>query len=183
VSRGLSPLCPEGIVRAVTRTRSGPVGRTRYELPRRPQENHAGFRVSAEAGGPVFDVRAASPDALVVARPDGGGGCTIHEATLSLQRLMRISRDGHPAAWVRREVSVPVREHYVVDVGSAELTVRGNVHDHEYTIRHGRRTVAAVSRAWVNAPEAYGVEVAPGQDDALILAVTVCLTLMAGGPG
>jgi uncharacterized protein YxjI len=96
---------------------------------------------------------------------------------------MRISRDGHPAAWVRRDVSVPVREHYAVDVGSAELTVRGDVPDHERTIHRGRRTVAAVSRAWAGAPEAYGVEVAPGQDDALLLAVTVCLTLMSGGPG
>ena len=52
--------------------------------------------------------------------------------------------------------------------------------DHEYTISHGRRAIASVSRAWVRGPETYGVEVAPGQDDALILAVTVCITLMSG---
>jgi uncharacterized protein YxjI len=76
-----------------------------------------------------------------------------------------------------------VREHYAVDVGSAVLTVQGNVLEQDYTIRQGRRTVAAVSRAWAGASEAYGVEVAPGQDDVLILAVTVCLTLMSGGTG
>jgi uncharacterized protein YxjI len=167
----------------VSNGRGGIARRTRYLLPWRPLASHSGFSVCSEAGDPRFEARAALPDALVVERPDGGEGCTIHEATLSLQRLMRISRGGHPAAWVRREVTVPVREHYAIDVGSAVLTVRGNVLDHDYTIRHGRRTVAAVSRAWAGAPEAYGVEVAPGQDDALLLAVTVCLTLMSGGTG
>jgi uncharacterized protein YxjI len=163
--------------------RSGAPRRTRYLLPRRPLADRAGFSVRGEAGDPRFEVRAALPDALVVERPDGGEGCTIQEATLGLQRLMRISRTGHTAAWVRREVTVPVREHYAIDLGSAVLTVRGDVPGHAYALRHGRRTVAAVSRAWAGAPAAYGVEVAPGQDDALLLAVTVCLTLMSGAAG
>jgi uncharacterized protein YxjI len=163
--------------------RSGTARRTRYLLPRRPLADRSGFSVRGGAGDPAFEVRAARPDALVVERPDGGEGCTIHEATLGLQRLMRISRMGHLVAWVCREVTVPVRAHYAIDLGRAELTVRGNVPGHDYTVRHGRRVVAAVSRAWAGAPGAYGVEVAPGQDDALLLAVTVCLTLVAGGPG
>jgi uncharacterized protein YxjI len=167
----------------VSSGQSGASRRTRYLLPRRPLASQSGFSVSGEAGAPRFEVRAAVPGALVLERPDGGEDCTIHEATLSLQRLMRLSRRGEPAAWVRREVTVPVREHYAIDLGSSVLTVRGNVPEHEYAIRHGRHSVAAVSRAWVSASEAYCAEVAPGQDDALLLAVTVCLTLMSGGPG
>jgi uncharacterized protein YxjI len=163
--------------------RSGTARGTRYLLPRRPLANQSGFLISGEAGDPRFEVRPARTDALVLEYPDGGEGCTIHEATLSLQRLMRISRSGQPTAWVRRVVTVPVRDDYAIDLGSAVLTVRGNVLDQDYTIRQGRRTVAAVSRAWTNALEAYGVEVAPGQDDALLLAVTVCLTLMSSGTG
>jgi uncharacterized protein YxjI len=165
----------------VASVRRGAAQHNRYLLPRRPLANRSGFRVCGEAGDPRFEVRPVLSGALVLEHPDGGEGCTIHAATLSLQRLMRISRSGHSAAWIRRMVTVPVREHYVIDVGAGVLSVRGDVPDHEYTIRQGRRVVAAVSRAWACAPEAYGVEVAPGQDDALILAITVCLTLMSGG--
>jgi uncharacterized protein YxjI len=93
---------------------------------------------------------------------------------------MRISRGGQPVAWVRKLVSPPLREHYLVDLGLAELSLRGRPLDYEYTLGYGRRTIVAVTRAWVSAPERYGVEVAPSQDDILLLAVTVCITLMSG---
>jgi uncharacterized protein YxjI len=138
--------------------------------------------VDDAAGTLVFVVRAVPPDALVFADPDGGERCTVHEATYGLQSMMRISRQGTPAAWVRKEVLVPVRARYTVDVGPAVLGVRGCVRHHQYALRNGRRTIATVSRAWGRASELYGVEVAPGHDDALLLAVTVCITLMSGGP-
>jgi uncharacterized protein YxjI len=41
--------------------------------------------------------------------------------------------------------------------------------------------VAEVSKRWVRVRETYGVRVAPGQDDALILAVTACIDEMRRG--
>jgi len=41
--------------------------------------------------------------------------------------------------------------------------------------------VAEVSKRWFRARETYGIEIAPGQDDALILAVTVCVDQMRRG--
>jgi uncharacterized protein YxjI len=155
--------------------------RAQYQLPLRPPAHHTRFGVRTAAGGLVLEVHAAPPDALVFEHPAGGECCTIHEATYGLQPLMRISRRGQPAAWVRKVIFAPTREHYTVDLGPAELSVRGSPLDHEYTISHGRRTIATVSRVGPRAPDTYGVEVAPGQDDALILAVTVCITLMSGG--
>jgi uncharacterized protein YxjI len=38
--------------------------------------------------------------------------------------------------------------------------------------------VATVSKKWFRVRETYGVEIGPGQDDALILAVTVCIDSM-----
>ena len=157
---------------------------TRYQLPLRPLAHplayHQRFGIRSEAGDLVIVVHAVPPDALVFEHPAGGERCTIHEATYGLQPLMRISPRGQPAAWVRKLVFGPAREYYTVDLDPVELNVRGCPRDHEYTIGHGRRAIAAVSRAWVRAPETYGVEVAPGQDDALVLAVTVCITLMSG---
>jgi uncharacterized protein YxjI len=35
--------------------------------------------------------------------------------------------------------------------------------------------VANISKRWFRVRESYGVAVAPGQDDALVLAITVCI--------
>jgi uncharacterized protein YxjI len=67
-----------------------------------------------------------------------------------------------------------------VRIGDGEdLKVQGNLLDHEYTIGEDREKVAEVSKRWFRVADTYGVEVAPGQNDALILAVTACLDQMA----
>jgi uncharacterized protein YxjI len=57
------------------------------------------------------------------------------------------------------------------------LGAHGKV-DHEYEIERDGNTVATVSKKWVRVRDTYGVEIAPGQDDALILAIAVCLDAM-----
>ena len=39
-------------------------------------------------------------------------------------------------------------------------------------------SVAQVSKCWFRIRETYGIEIAPEQEDALILAVTVCIDQM-----
>ena len=62
--------------------------------------------------------------------------------------------------------------------GSASDTV-SNILAHEYTIGEGRNKVAQVSKKWFRIRDSYGVEIEPGQDDIVILAVTVCIDQMA----
>ena len=52
-------------------------------------------------------------------------------------------------------------------------------HDHEYEIKEGRHKVAQVSKKWFRVRDTYGVEIAPDQEDVVILAVTVALDNMA----
>jgi uncharacterized protein YxjI len=59
--------------------------------------------------------------------------------------------------------------------GGADMSAHGNLVDHEYEIECDGDTVASVSKKWFRVRETYGVEIKPGQDDALILAVTVCI--------
>ena len=63
--------------------------------------------------------------------------------------------------------------------GRPDLEVKGNLLDHEYTIEDGRSTAAEVSKKWFRIADTYGVEVAPGQDAALMLAVSAVLDQMA----
>ena len=48
-------------------------------------------------------------------------------------------------------------------------------------IEEGRTKVAEVSKKWFRLRDTYGVEIAPGQNDVLILAITVCVDTMAHG--
>ncbi len=60
-----------------------------------------------------------------------------------------------------------------------DLSVPGNLLDREYAIGEGRETVARVSKRWFRVADTYGVEVAPRQDDVLVLAFTTAIDAMA----
>lgn len=72
-----------------------------------------------------------------------------------------------------------VRDHFVVDIpGRDDLEVTGNLVDHEYRIGDRGNPAAEVSKKWFRVRDTYGVSVAPGQDDVLMLAITVCIDQM-----
>ena len=50
--------------------------------------------------------------------------------------------------------------------------------DHEYEIEEDGRKVAQVSKRWFRIRDTYGVEIAPGQNDVLILAVATAIDAM-----
>ena len=83
-------------------------------------------------------------------------------------------------ALVQKAMITPVRERWTVDVdGGPDLRVQGNIVDHEYTIEDDERRVAEVSKRWFRVRDTYGVEVAPGENDILILATTAVIDTMA----
>jgi uncharacterized protein YxjI len=72
------------------------------------------------------------------------------------------------------------RERWVVKrEDGPDLRVQGNIVDHEYTIEQDGATVAEVSKRWFRVRDTYGVEVAPGENDVLILAITAVVDNMA----
>ena len=52
----------------------------------------------------------------------------------------------------------------------------GNVVDHEFKVERGGHRVAEASKRWFRVRDSYGVEIAPAQDDPLLLAVIVAST-------
>ena len=56
-----------------------------------------------------------------------------------------------------------------------DMKAHGNVVDHEYEIERDGDTVATVSKKWFRVRDSYGVEVAAGEDAALMLAITVAI--------
>ena len=108
----------------------------------------------------------------------------IQERMLRIRDTMEIEGpDGSNVATVKKALITPLRDRWSVDVANGEdLEVQGNILDHEYTIEAGRTKVAEVSKKWFRLRDTYGVEIAPGQNDALILMITVAVDEMSN-PG
>jgi uncharacterized protein YxjI len=103
----------------------------------------------------------------------------LRERKLSVRDKMEIERDGHSLATVHKRL-ICIRDRFVIDVeGGADMDAKGNLVDHEYEIERDGDTVATVSKKWFRIRDTYGVEIAPGEDEALVLAVTVCIDAMS----
>ena len=59
--------------------------------------------------------------------------------------------------------------------------MQGNIVDHEYEIEANGRKIAEISKRWFRVRDTYGVEIAPGQHDIVVLAVAVAVDAMADG--
>lgn len=104
----------------------------------------------------------------------------IQEKKLSVRDKMTIER-GSSKAIVRKRI-VGIRDRFIVDVkGGEDLKAKGNFVDHEYEIERGGKKVAEVSKRWFRVRDTYGIQLAQGQDVALILAISVCVDEMAHG--
>jgi uncharacterized protein YxjI len=138
-------------------------------------ENEAGER-TLKVNGKALRIR----DTLVLQSPDGEELYSIQEKKLRVRDTMDIERGGHQVATVKKALVTPLRDRFSINVEDGEdMEAKGNIVDHEYKIeRHGDE-VAEVSRRWFRVRDTYGIEIKPGQDDALLLAVVVCIDQMS----
>jgi uncharacterized protein YxjI len=112
---------------------------------------------------------------------DGHELCKIQERMLHIRDSMEIEGPGgNRIAMVRKAMITPLRERWIVKLEDGpDLHVQGNIVDHEYTIERNGTKVAEVSKQWFRARDTYGVEVAPGENDVLILATAAVIDTMA----
>jgi uncharacterized protein YxjI len=83
---------------------------------------------------------------------------------------------------VKKALVSPLRDRFKVDLAAGgDWDVQGNILNHEYEITSGRDKVAEVSMKWFRVRDTYGIEVSPGQDVGLVLAVAVALDEMRRG--
>ena len=139
-------------------------------------ENSAGKR-AFKVDGKALRVR----DTLNFEDPHGNVLCKIQERKLRVKDSMEVEdAHGNRVAMVKKKIITLVRDKFTVKVKNGpDLEVKGNILDHEYTIGEGRDKVAESSKKWFRIRDSYGVEIEPGQDDIIILPVTVCIDQMA----
>ena len=137
--------------------------------------------ITDESGQPVLHVDGkvlTLRDRLVLRDPSGREVAEVQRKLIALRPKYEISVGGQEVAEVRKHFFTPFRDSFTIDIpGPEDLEMTGNLLDHEFTIRRGDQTVATVSKRWFTLRDTYGVEVAEGEDNLLILASVLALDL------
>ncbi len=139
-------------------------------------ENGDGDRVY-KVDGKALRVR----KTLVFEDAHGRELCKVKERVLRVKDSMSVEGpDGERMALIKKAMITPLRERWVVKVEDGpDLEVQGNVVDHEYEIEQDGTKVAEISKRWFRVRDTYGVEIAPGQNHIIVLAVTTAIDSMA----
>ena len=138
-------------------------------------ENGAGQRVF-KVDGKALRIR----QTLELQGPDGRVLYTIREKLVSIREVMTIEGPAGPVATVSKALISPLRERYQVQLAAGgEWQAQGNIVDHQYEVDGPAGRIAEVSKRWFALRDTYGIQVAPGQDDALVLAVAIVIDQMS----
>jgi uncharacterized protein YxjI len=119
---------------------------------------------------------------LILEDLDGNGLCKVQERKMRIKDSMEIEGPGGDRlAMVKQAMFTPLRARFDVKVENGpDLDVQGNVVDHEFEIEADGNKIAEVSKRWFRVRDTYAIEIAPDQDQILVLAVAVAVDVMAG---
>jgi uncharacterized protein YxjI len=164
--------------------RNDELGGTRYQMREKLFSVGDDFWIETESGERAFKVNGKAlrvRSTFVLESPSGEELVKIQEKKLRIRDTMEIERDGETVATIKKALITPLRDRFAIELeGGGELSAKGNIVDHEYEIERDGHKVAEISKRWFRVRDTYGIAVAAGENDALILAATVCIDEMAG---
>jgi uncharacterized protein YxjI len=167
---------------ALLRRNVDPAG-TRYRMREKLLAIGDDFWIETEDGRRVLKVNGKAlrlRTTFVLESPSGQELYTLQEKKLHIRDTMRLERDGETVATIHKALVSPLRQRFKIEVANGdELTAKGNIVDHEYEFERDGHKIAEVSKHWFRVRDSYGIEVAPGENDALIIAAAVCIDAMA----
>jgi uncharacterized protein YxjI len=182
-ARDRDPVSPERSTAVALLRRNEDIGGTRYRLREKLFAIGDDFWIETDDGRRAFKVNGKAlrlRTTFIIESPSGEELYQLQEKKLHIRDTMRLYRDGETVATIHRALVSPLRHRFKIEVESgAELSAKGNIVDHEFEFERDGHKVAEVSKRWFRVRDTYGIEVAPGEDDALILAAVVCIDEMA----
>jgi len=170
-----------------------------FTVPREPPDRHPNYHVKEarlpigddyviehDPGGRLFDVDGRFlriRESLTIKDTSGAEVFHIQGTLLGVKNVLTLSRDGAVIATVRKQTPESGPEQYVVELPESEhVEVVGSPADRAYSLSYGGYLVATISHSWMPLSSGYRVQIAPEQDDGVVLAVTVCLDVMSRRP-
>ena len=137
------------------------------------------FWVTDERGDKVFLVDGKAlrlRETFELKDASGAVLATIRKKFLAFTDTMEIEHDGAVAATVRKALFSPLHHRAHIELhGGGRLEAVGDIIDKDFEIRDGGQVIAQISRAWFRIRDTYGVDIAPGENEALIICVAICL--------
>ena len=157
---------------------------TRYQMREKLFAIGDDFWVETEDGQRAFKVDGKAlrvRSTFILESPSGEELFKIQEKMVRVRDTMEVERDGETVATIKKALVSPLRDRFAIDLKEGgDLSAKGNVVDHEYEIERDGEKVAQISKRWFRVRDTYGIEVAPGENDALIIALAACIDEMAG---
>jgi uncharacterized protein YxjI len=151
----------------------------RYLVRERIFSIKADFWITDENGNDVFyvDGKALSLRETFELRDASGNILTIiRKRLLSMRDTMEIESGEGVVATVRQAFFSPIRHRYIVDLADgSRLEATGDFADKDWSLVADGRLVGRISRQWFRIRDTYGVEVEPGENDALVISIAVCI--------
>jgi uncharacterized protein YxjI len=161
-------------------TPAGPgvdAGPDRYKMREKLVSIGDDFWIETQGGRRAFHVDGKAlriRDTLKFEDASGRELYEIQAKLLPLKQTMAVTKDGREVAVVKKAFITPLRERLTANIpGGEDIEIQGNLVDHEYRMERRGARVAEVSKKWLRVADTYTVEVAEGEDDALILAIAV----------
>jgi uncharacterized protein YxjI len=156
---------------------------TRYQMREKLFAIGDDFWIETENGERAFKVNGKAlrvRDTFVLESTSGEELFKAQKKDVHIRDTMKIERGGDTMATIKKALITPLRDRFSIELeDGGELSAKGNIVDHEYEIERDGDKIAEVSKRWFRIRDTYGIEVAPGQDDALILATTACIDEMS----
>ncbi len=156
---------------------------TRYQMRQRLVSIGDDYNIENDRGERAFKVDGKAlrvRQTLLFEDAQGREVAKIQERMMRVRDTMEIEGpNGETLATVKKALITPLRARWTVKVGAGpDMEIQGNILDHEYAMEAGGHKVAEVSKKWFRVADTYGVEIAPGQNDVVILAATVAVDMM-----
>jgi uncharacterized protein YxjI len=157
---------------------------TRYQMREKLFAIGDDFWVETDGGQRAFKVNGKAMrvrSTFILESPSGEELYKIQEKKLHIRDTMDIERDGDTVATIKKALITPLHDRFSIELkDGGELSAKGNIVDHEFEIERDGDKVAEISKRWLRVRDTYGIEVADGENDALIIAAVVCIDEMAG---
>jgi uncharacterized protein YxjI len=132
-----------------------------------------------ESGQPVYQVdgKVFSLRGLMLVNDLSGNEVgQVSRKLVSLLATYEISLPGGVSAEVHQRFSGPFHPKWTISVaGGGDLEMTGNFAGHDFLMTANGQTVATISKAWISLADSYGVDIADGQNDLLVLCSVLAL--------
>jgi uncharacterized protein YxjI len=167
---GAGPQTPAGINRYIMRQRIFALGQDFYI-------NNAAGQAVFKIDGKVRVIK----ESLKFRDMQGNLLYKLDEKVIRIRESFNILKpDGQLAAKVHNAIIDPLRERFTIEIpGGQNMMTLGKVIWAQYDIQRNGQPVAKISKqfSWIGRDQ-YVVDVLPGEDDCLILAITVVIDMM-----